>query len=110
MSTNRQFFGLQHLSTVLVREVLCACQAISGQHIKVPPGDEDEPSVSTALNIPLPERQLMLKMSELGWLFRCAVSCHAQSWILLQSIGLVPFFNMVLPAMWVLGICFRLLA
>lgn len=61
---------MQSTSTILVRAVLSACQAISGQHVTVAQGDEGETKIDASIGIPLPERQLMMKLAELGWLFR----------------------------------------
>lgn len=61
---------MQSTSNILVREVLAACQGINGSHILVPEGDDAATKVDAKLGIPLPERQLMMKLAELGWLFR----------------------------------------
>ncbi|KAK9917451.1 hypothetical protein WJX75_004487 [Coccomyxa subellipsoidea] len=64
----------------LVREVLCACQAFDGEHVRYKGaamkglgGFE----IAAAAGIPPVQRSLMLKLCELGWLFR-KTQCHAK--------------------------------
>ena len=66
--------SLQSTSMILVREVLSACQGINGRHVTVAEGDDGETKIDQGIGIPVPERQLMTKLAELGWLFRCALS------------------------------------
>ena len=55
----------------MVREVLYACQAVNGKYIALPSDEDGAVHISAALKVRRPERQLMMKLSELGWLFRC---------------------------------------
>lgn len=71
--------GLSALGEVaLVREVLCACQGFDGRHVRFNPaamrgsGGFD---IAPEAGVPPVQRHLMLKLCELGWLFRCAASC-----------------------------------
>lgn len=63
---------MQSLCKILVREVLQACQSIDGKYITLPADEKENGSfiIDTAMGAPIPERQLILKMTEVGWLFR----------------------------------------
>lgn len=65
-----QAIYMQRTATLMVREVLYACQAVNGKFLTLPDNEEGLAQISPNLKIRKPERQLMLKLSELGWLFR----------------------------------------
>ena len=57
----------------LVREVLCACQAFDGEHVRYKGAAKKGLGgfeIAAAAGIPPVQRSLMLKLCELGWLFR----------------------------------------
>lgn len=56
----------------MVKEVLYACQAVNGRYLTMPSDDSGNFLIDPALPAPIPERQLMLKLAELGWLVRWA--------------------------------------
>ena len=66
----------QALMKTLVREVLYACQGVDGKFLTFPSDDTGNFLVESSLGAPTPERQLMLKLAELGWLFRSADLMH----------------------------------
>jgi hypothetical protein len=63
----------------VVREVLCACQGFDGRHVRFNAaamkglGGFD---ISPEAGVPPVQRHLMLKLCELGWLFRCEILHH----------------------------------
>ncbi len=68
---------------VLVRNVLCACQGLASTHIMLSQ-DGDSHVIDPRAGISVPERQLMLRLCELGWLFRSVFTamtgcCAAQA-------------------------------
>lgn len=59
----------------LVREVLCACQAVDGRIIRysgAAAGGRGGAEVAPEAGVPAVHRQAVLRLCELGWLFRCA--------------------------------------
>lgn len=66
---------VQLLSKSLVREVLYACQAVNGKYLSMPSDDNGSFLIDPAIGAPTPECQLMLKLAELGWLFRWELFC-----------------------------------
>ncbi|KAK9833447.1 hypothetical protein WJX81_006327 [Elliptochloris bilobata] len=64
----------------LVREVLCACQAVDGRVIRysgAAAGGRGGAEIAPEAGVPLVHRQAVLRLCELGWLFR-RVRSHAQ--------------------------------
>jgi hypothetical protein len=71
-------FGVSE--SVLVADVLYAIQGISGRHVVFSPGDDTfavdpkvrarRPALTAQASITRPARDLLLRLSELGWLFR----------------------------------------
>ena len=70
---------MQSLSRSLVREVLYACQGVSGKYLTMPSDDSGNFLIDPAIGAPTPEKQLILKMSELGWLFRSEMTHHHEA-------------------------------
>ncbi|CAL5229384.1 g12698 [Coccomyxa viridis] len=59
--------------TSLVRDVLCACQGFDGHYVRYNPravGGLGGFDIAPEAGIPRVQRQLMLRICELGWLFR----------------------------------------
>jgi len=64
----------------LVREVLCACQAVDGRIIRfsgAAAGGRGGAEIAPEAGVSAVHRQLVLRLCELGWLFRCARGCAA---------------------------------
>lgn len=58
----------------LVRDVLYVCQGLNGHHIKyrtTAEGGLGAYQVDPTAGIPSPQRQLLARLCELGWLYRC---------------------------------------
>ncbi|CAL8465011.1 g4546 [Coccomyxa elongata] len=69
-------------AAALVREVLCACQAFDGRHVRykggaMKGGYKGGFEIAADAGIPPVQRSLMLKLCELGWLYRKTQS-HAK--------------------------------
>jgi len=61
----------------LVREVLCACQAVDGRVIRysgAAAGGRGGAEIAPEAGVPLVHRQLVMRLCELGWLFRWALN------------------------------------
>ncbi|EIE20511.1 hypothetical protein COCSUDRAFT_48540 [Coccomyxa subellipsoidea C-169] len=64
----------------LVREVLCACQGFDGQHVRYSPTAMNglgSYEIAAEAGIPPVQRSLVLKLCEVGWLFR-KLQSHAK--------------------------------
>ena len=60
----------------LVRDALYACQAVDGMHVAFDPAAERGMggfALDPAMQLPRVQRHLLLKLCEVGWLFRCSL-------------------------------------
>jgi len=70
---------MQVPETMLVRDVLYACQGIDGKYLRWQPaacGGSGGYAADAGVTLPLAEQQLTLQLCELGWLFRCVSTSH----------------------------------
>lgn len=67
---------LQVAEPGLVRDIISACQGISSATVAVGADGGGDLTFDVAKHLSRPQRQLILRLCEFGWLFRSVTSCQ----------------------------------